>query len=79
MLSFEEAVQKLTSHVKTALKVEDFNITLAKQEKDQTNSREVWRFNFDFKEKEKNYQAMVELDADGGEVLLFKRDSQWRI
>ena len=48
MLDFTQGVEKVKKHMKLAFNIEDFNITMAKQEKDQTNEREVWRYNIEF-------------------------------
>ncbi|MCL5930302.1 MAG: PepSY domain-containing protein [Candidatus Thermoplasmatota archaeon] len=65
--------------MKLAFNIEDFNITMAKQEKDQTNEREVWRYNIEFNSGGKQSKAMIEINANTGDVILFQRESQWRL
>ncbi|MEM1995677.1 MAG: hypothetical protein QXT54_01385, partial [Thermoplasmatales archaeon] len=64
---------------KSAFGVDQINVTMAKQEKDQTNEKDVWRYNVEFIENGKTVKAMVEINAVTGDLLLFQRDSQWRI
>ncbi|MEM3212964.1 MAG: hypothetical protein QXL99_04710 [Thermoplasmatales archaeon] len=65
--------------MKSAFGVDQINVTMAKQEKDQTNEKDVWRYNVEFIENGKTVKAMVEINAVTGDLLLFQRDSQWRI
>jgi hypothetical protein len=78
MLDLAEGVERVRRHLKLAFNIEEFTITVAKQEKDQTNSREVWKYNIDYESGGKHGKAMLEIDAETGDVILFQRDSQWR-
>lgn len=78
MLDFAKGVEKVKMHLKLAFGIEDFTITVAKQEKDQTNSKEVWKYNIDYSQNGKQGKAMLEVDAETGDVILFQRESQWR-
>ncbi|MEM0073995.1 MAG: hypothetical protein QW078_02980 [Thermoplasmatales archaeon] len=79
MLDFSQGIEKLKKHMKSAFGVDQINVTMAKQEKDQTNEKDVWRYNVEFIENGKTVKAMVEINAVTGDLLLFQRDSQWRI
>ncbi len=79
MLDFAQGVEKVKHHMKLAFNIDDFNITMAKQEKDQTNEREVWRYNIEFNSGGKQSKAMIEINANSGDVLLFQRESQFRL
>ncbi|MGC8644792.1 MAG: hypothetical protein ACP5UO_00820 [Thermoplasmata archaeon] len=79
MLDFPQGIEKLKRHMKSAFGIEEVRVTMAKQEKDQTNEKDVWRYNVEFTENGKVVKAMVEINAVTGDLLLFQRDSQWRI
>jgi predicted small secreted protein len=79
MLDFAQGVERVKKHMKLAFNIEDFNITMAKQEKDQTNEREVWRYNIEFISGDKPSKAMIEINANTGDVILFQKESQWRL
>lgn len=76
MLNFSDVKQKIGEHLKTALGIEDFSITFAKQEED------VWRVNIEFKEKinavEVAKSALFSIDAATGEVKEFRKGEFWR-
>lgn len=75
-LSFAEVKQRIAEHLKTALGVEEFDITFAKLELD------TWKVNVEFTEKidynEFPKSALFSLDATTGEVKEFKKDYSWR-
>lgn len=79
MLDFAQGVEKVKRHMKLAFNIDEFIITMAKQEKDQTNEREVWRYNIEYETAGKPRKAMLEINANTGDVLLFQRESQWRL
>lgn len=79
MLDFAQGVEKVKQHMQLAFNVKEFSITMAKQEKDQTNEREVWRYNIEFETGGKPSKAMIEINANTGDVILFQRESQWRL
>lgn len=79
MLDFAQGVEKVKHHMKLAFNIEEFTITMAKQEKDQTNEREVWRYNIEYVINGKASKAMLEINANSGDVLLFQRESQFRL
>ncbi len=79
MLDFAQGVEKVKKHMKMAFNIDEFTITMAKQEKDQTNEREVWRYNIEFLSGGKQSKAMIEINATTGDVILFQRESQWRL
>lgn len=76
MLTFSEVRQKIAEHLKTALNVQEFTITFAKQVGD------AWRVNVEFKDKlgtmEWSRTALFEIDARTGAVKQFERGSYWR-
>lgn len=76
MLNFTDAKKKIAEHLKTALGVEEFEITFAKQEKD------VWKVNAEFTEKidaiEWPTTALFSIDAATGEVREFRKGYTWR-
>ena len=75
-LNFAEVKQKIAEHLKTALGIEEFEITFAKQEED------VWRVNVEFEEKigsvEWPISALFSIDVVSGEVKEFKKGYSWR-
>jgi len=77
-LSFAEVKRKIGEHLKTALDVEEFSITFAKQEND------LWKVNVEFREKgpaglvEWPTTALFSIDATTGEVKDFKKGYSWR-
>ncbi|MCL5407813.1 MAG: hypothetical protein M1518_00400 [Candidatus Thermoplasmatota archaeon] len=79
MLDFAQGVEKVRSHMKLAFSIDEFNITMAKFEKDQTNEKEVWRYNIEYLSSGKPSKAMIEINANTGDVILFQRESQWRL
>jgi|GEM_PF-2964978 hypothetical protein len=79
MLDFSQGIEKLKKHMQSAFGIAEIRVTMAKQEKDQTNEKDVWRYNVEFSENGKIVKAMVEINAITGDLLLFQRDSQWRI
>lgn len=75
-LSFAEVRQRIAEHLKTALNIEEFSITFAKQEHD------LWKANVEFIEKtnsdEWSKSALFSIDAVTGEVIEFREGDTWR-
>jgi len=75
-LSFADVKKKIGEHLKTALDIEEFTITFAKQEGD------AWKVNVEFKEKvgtvEWSTTALFRMDAITGEVKEFEKGRFWR-
>lgn len=76
-LKFADVKQCVAGHLKTALSVADFSITLAKHEPDQ----HIWKVNVEFKERigstEYPTSALFAIDAETGEVREFKKGHTW--
>lgn len=74
-LSFEDIKQKVAKHLKTAIGIEEFLITFAKQEND------IWRINVEYKEKiasiDWSQTASLEIDAISGQIKQFKKGFVW--
>ena len=75
-LSFTDVKKRVGEHLRTALGLEEFEITFAKQDED------VWRVNVEFKEKigdiELPTTALFSIDAITGEVKEFRKGYSWR-
>ena len=75
-LSFADVKKRIGEHLKTALNIEEFSITFAKQEE------RVWRVNVEFKEKVGTTimptTAMFSIDVTTGEVKSFEKGRYWR-
>ena len=74
-LNFADVKQKIGEHLRTALGVEEFSITFAKQEED------IWKVNVEFKEiigfLEWPTTALFSIDAMTGEVKEYKKGYTW--
>ena len=86
----EDAVVMLVSVEKGVVKpggvtkLKGENGTLAKAELNTFGEtvhslREVWRYNIEFNSGGKQSKAMIEINATTGDVILFQRESQWRL
>lgn len=75
-LNFTDVKKRIGEHLKTALGVEEFELTFAKLEGD------VWRVNVEFKEKrgtvELSTTALFSIDVTTGEVKEFRKGDIWR-
>jgi len=75
-LSFADVKKRVGEHLKTALNVEEFSITFAKQVGD------VWKVNVEFTERigtiEWPTTALFSIDATTGEVKEFEKGRYWR-
>lgn len=73
-LTFEEVRKKIEAYVKTALKIEDFDITFAKLEADE------WRVTIEWKKENEilSNTIAVTLDAKTGELKAFQKDKFWK-
>lgn len=75
-LNFTDVKKRVGEHLKTALGVEEFELTFAKLEGD------AWRANVEFKEKrgavELSTTALFSIDATTGEVKEFRKGDIWR-
>lgn len=75
-LSFSDVKKRVGEHLKTALNVDEFTITFAKQEEN------VWKVNVEFKEKVGvmvwTTTALFKIDATTGEVKEFEKGRYWR-
>jgi len=75
-LSFADIKKKVGVHLKTALNIEDFSITLAKHE------GKVWKVNTEFIEKigtrEWPASALFSIDDTSGEIKEFQKGRYWR-
>ncbi|MBU4374206.1 MAG: hypothetical protein KJ714_07170 [Euryarchaeota archaeon] len=75
-LSFADVKKRVGEHLKTALNIEDFSITFAKQEAD------MWKVNVEFKEKFGDIEfpttALFSIDVTTGEVKEFKKGYSWK-
>jgi dsDNA-specific endonuclease/ATPase MutS2 len=77
-LSFADVKKRIGEHLKTALDIEKFSMTFAKQEND------LWKVNVEFTEKgpaglvEWPTTALFSIDATTGEVKQFKKGYLWR-
>jgi len=75
-LSFADVKKRIGEHLKTALNIEEFSITFAKQ------VEEVWKVNVEFKEKvgllEWPTTASFSIDVTTGEVKEFQKGRYWR-
>ena len=75
-LTFAEVKRAIGDNLKTALNVENFDITFAKLEKDE------WRVNVAFQEAGGlmllwNQTALFTIDAWSGDVKVFERGRAW--
>jgi len=74
-LNFADVKKRIGEHLKTALNVQEFSITFAKQEEN------VWKVNVEFKEKggsrEWTTTALFSIDATTGEVIAFEKGRYW--
>jgi len=84
-LTFAEVKEKIREHVKIALNIEEFDITLAKRYNDLLSGnvlmgKEVWKVNIEYRKKEGGFggSALFLMDAKSGEVLEFEKDVVWR-
>lgn len=70
-LNFADVKNKIGEHLKTALNVQEFSITFAKQEEN------IWKVRVEFKEmvgsKELSRIAFFSIDAITGEVIEFQK------
>jgi len=70
-LGFADAKEKIGEHLKTALGIEEFEITFAKQDDD------LWKVNVEFNEKIGTFEwpttAFFVIDATTGEVREFRK------
>lgn len=75
-LSFADVKKRVGEHLKTALNIEEFLITFAKQ------VEEVWKVNIEFTEKvgliELPTTALFIIDATTGEVKEFQKGRYWK-
>lgn len=75
-LTFADVKKRIGEHLKTALGIEEFEITFAKQTDNE------WRVNVEWNEKigkiEWSRTAAFKLDAETGEVMEFQKGSYWR-
>jgi thiamine monophosphate kinase len=75
-LSFADVKKRTGEHLKTALNIEEFSITFARQEDN------MWKVNVEFKEKigtvEFPTTALFTIDAATGEIKEFKKGYSWR-
>lgn len=75
-LNFTDVKKRISEHLKTALGVEEFELTFAKLEGD------AWKVNVEFREKrgdvEVSKSALFRIDATTGEVIEFKKGDIWR-
>ena len=75
-LNFADVKKKIADHLKTALNIEEFSITFAKQEGD------IWKVDTEFKEKNGTTElpttALFSIDATTGEIKEFKKGYSWR-
>ncbi len=75
-LSFADVKKRIGEHLKTALDIEEFSITFAKQVED------IWKVNVEFKDKvgttELPMTAFFSIDATTGEVKEFGKGRYWR-
>ena len=81
ILSFADVKKKIGEHLKTALNIEDFSVSFAKQDKD-LDKKDVWKVNVEFDEKFENMSwptsALFAIDATTGEVKQFMKGHTWR-
>ena len=74
-LNFADVKKKIGEDLKTALNVQEFSITFAKQEEN------VWKVNVEFKEKGGSREwittALFSIDATTGEVIEFEKGRYW--
>jgi len=73
-LSFADLRITIAEHLKTALGIEEFEITFARYEEELN----TWRVNIEFKEEEFDRTALFNIDAKSGAVLEFKKGYVWR-
>jgi len=75
-LTFADVKKRIGEHLKTALNVEEFSMTFAKQQEN------VWKVNVEFKEKVGSTvwptSALFSIDATTGEVTEFHKGRYWR-
>lgn len=76
-LSFTDVKNRIGEHLRTALGIQEFEITFAKQEEG------VWRVNVEFEEKigtiEWPTSASFSIDATTGEVKEYRKGYTWRL
>ena len=73
VLTFEEIRKKIESHLKTAMKIEDFDITYAKIQ------GEDWHINVEWKKAEELFSSTIALSLDKktGELTSIAKDKVW--
>lgn len=76
-LSFADIKEKMSEHLKTALGIEEFDITYAKLGAGLLEP-DVWMVNVEFKENDWDRTALFKLDAITGAVIEFKKGYVWR-
>ena len=79
-LSFNDLRNTIENHLRTALNVNEFDITFAQLEEE--DEKKIWRVNISYKPFPNALLSMTSsftIDATTGEVIQFHKDRYWKM